>query len=76
MKSFLPTLLRAVLTFAVFAGLQYLIPYYLLAIGGIAAGAFMLKTSDDRPLAIGILAGSIAFAIFAYAMAQIYPTGG
>lgn len=73
MKSILPTLLRAVITFGVFCGLQYLIPYYLLALGGIAAGFFMLKTSDDRPLAIGVLTGSIVFAVFAYAMAQIYP---
>lgn len=73
MKSILPTLLRAVITFGVFCGLQYLIPYYLLALGGVAAGFFMLKTSDDRPLAIGVLAGSILFAVFAYAMAQIYP---
>lgn len=73
MKSILPTLLRAIITFGVFCGLQYLIPYYLLALGGIAAGFFMLKTSDDRPLAIGVLAGSLVFAVFAYAMAQIYP---
>ncbi|GAB4497472.1 MAG: hypothetical protein OHK0019_31160 [Saprospiraceae bacterium] len=73
MKSILPTLLRAVITFGVFCALQYLIPYYLLALGGVAAGFFMLKTSDDRPLAIGLLAGSIMFAVFAYAMAQIYP---
>lgn len=73
MKSIVPILVRAVLTFVIFAALQYLIPYYLLALGGIAAGFFMLKTSDDRPLAIGVLAGSIVFAVFAYAMAQMYP---
>lgn len=76
MKSFLPIFLRTIVTFAVFAGLQYIIPYYLLALGGITAGAFMLKTGDDRPLALGVLAGSITFAIFAYSMAQIYPAGG
>ena len=73
MSSFLPTLLRTVVVFAVFCGLQYVIPYYFLAIGGIIAGVFMLKTSDDRPLALGVLIGSVAFAVFAYAMAQIYP---
>lgn len=73
MASFLPTLLRIVGTFAVFCVLQYIIPWYLLAPAGIVAGFFMLKTSDDRPMAMGILVGSIAFAIFAYAMAQIYP---
>ncbi len=73
MKSIIPVLLRAVLTFGIFLALQYLIPYYLLAAGGAAAGLFMLKTGDDRNLAIGIVAGSIAFAVFAYAMAQLYP---
>ncbi|MBV6442310.1 MAG: hypothetical protein DYG98_19005 [Haliscomenobacteraceae bacterium CHB4] len=73
MKSIIPTLIRAVITFVIFSALQYLIPWYLLALGGVAAGFFMLKTSDDRPLAVGVLAGSIAFAVFAYAMAQLYP---
>lgn len=73
MNLLLPTALRAIATFAVFAGLQYFIPWYLLAPTGIVAGFFMLKTSDDRPLALGVLIGSIAFAIFAYAMAQIFP---
>ena len=73
MKKFLPTALRAIGTFAAFCALQYLIPYYLLALAGIAAGFFMLKTSDDRPLAVGILVGSIVFAVFAYAMAQVFP---
>ena len=72
-KMLLPTLLRTIATFALFCALQYIIPYYFLAIGGIIAGFFMLKTSDDRPLALGVLIGSIAFAVFAYAMAQIYP---
>ncbi len=48
MKSFVPTLLRALITFAVFCGLQYVIPYYLLALGGIAAGAFMLRRDRWR----------------------------
>lgn len=69
----MPTLLRILGTFAAFCVLQYIIPWYLLAPAGIVAGFFMLKTSNDRPMALGILIGSIAFAIFAYAMAQIYP---
>jgi hypothetical protein len=32
-----------------------------------------LKTGDDRALALGILIGSIAFAVFAYAMSQMFP---
>ena len=74
MQSFFPILLRALGTFAVFCALQYIIPWYLLTIGGIAAGAFMIKTSDDRPTAMGVLVGSIAFGIFAYAMGQMYPS--
>ena len=70
---FLPTLLRVIATFAIFCALQYIIPYYFLVVGGIIAGLFMIKTSDDRPLAMGVLIGSIVFAVFAYAMAQIYP---
>lgn len=70
MKSILPILIRTVLVFAVLFGLQYLIPYYLLAPAGILAGLFLLKTGDDRPLAWGVLAGSIVFGIFAFVLAQ------
>ncbi|MCC7467043.1 MAG: hypothetical protein IT261_12275 [Saprospiraceae bacterium] len=76
MKSILPILIRSVLVFAVAAGLQYFIPWYLLAIGGVGAGFFLLKTGDDRATALGMLIGSIAFAIFAYAMAQIFLVAG
>lgn len=76
MKSILPILIRSIVVFAVAAGLQYFIPWYLLAIGGIGAGFFLLKTGDDRATALGMLFGSIAFAIFAYAMAQIFPVSG
>lgn len=73
MKSFVPILVRALLTFGIFCGLQYIIPWYMLSLGGIAAGLFMFKTSDDRPLTIGILIGSVVFGAFAYLMAQLYP---
>jgi hypothetical protein len=73
MKLFFPVLLRALLVFAIACGVQYLIPWYFLAGGGVAAGFFMLKTSDDRPMALGMLIGSVAFGIFAWLMAQIYP---
>jgi hypothetical protein len=74
MQSLFPTLLRAVGAFAIFCVLQYVIPWYFLAAGGVAAGFFMLKTGDDRPMALGVLVGSVAFGIFAYAMAQMYPS--
>ncbi len=73
MKSFVSILIRTIVTFAIFCALQYVIPWYLLAPAGIVAGFFMLKTSDDRNTSLGILIGSIGFAVFAYAMAQIYP---
>ncbi|HAD14785.1 MAG TPA: hypothetical protein DCF33_20350 [Saprospirales bacterium] len=76
MKSILPILIRTVLVFALAAGLQYFIPWYLLALGGIGAGFFMLKTGGDRATALGMLIGSVLFAIFAYAMAQIFPVAG
>ena len=76
MKSVLPVILRVILVFAVACGLQYLIPWYLLAPAGVVAGFFSLKTGSDRPMALGLLIGSILFAIFAYAMAQIYPVSG
>jgi len=73
MKSIVPILIRTFVTFAIFCAVQYVIPWYLLAPAGIVAGFFMLKTSDDRNTALGVLIGSIAFAIFAYSMAQIFP---
>lgn len=76
MKSFLPILLRTVLVFAVACGIQYFIPWYILAPVGVLAGVFMLKTSDDRPSALGMLIGSITFGVFAYTMAQIFPVAG
>lgn len=76
MKRFLPILLRTIVVFAVACAVQYLVPWYLLAGGGVAAGLFMLKTSNDRASALGLLIGSIAFGVFAYAMAQIYPIAG
>ena len=76
MKLLLPTLLRVLLVFAVSCGIQYFIPWYFLAVGGTVAGFFMLKTSDDRASALGMLIGSVAFGIFAYLMAQIFPVAG
>ena len=73
MKSFLPVLTRTLGAFVAFFGLQFLIPWYLLAFPGVIAGYFMLKTSNDRPTALGILIGSILFGIFAYVNAQFFP---
>lgn len=76
MKDLFSILVRAAFTFVAFEAIQFVIPYYLLALGGIAAGFFLLKAGDDRALAIGMLAGSIAFGIFAFIMAQYYPVAG
>jgi len=67
---------RIMLVFALACVLQYVIPWYFLAGGGVVAGFFMLKTSDDRSTSLGMLIGSIAFGIFAYSMAQIFPVAG
>ncbi len=69
-------MLRVVLVFAVACGLQYIIPWKLLTIGGLGAGFFMLKTSDDRATALGVLIGSVVFGIFAYFMEQQFPIAG
>ena len=66
MKQLWPVILRIRIVFAAFLALQYLIPYYFLVSAGILAGGFMLKTSDDRPLALGLLIGSVLFGVFAY----------
>lgn len=73
MKLLLPTLLRIAAVFLVFAGLQYVIIWYFLAPAGLAAGLFMYKTSDDRPMSLGLIIGSILFGIFAYAMSIYFP---
>ena len=76
MKDLFSIIVRTAFTFTAFAVIQYMVPWYLLVAGGIAAGFLLLKTGDDRALAIGLLAGSIIFAIFAYIMAGIYPVAG
>jgi hypothetical protein len=65
-KQILAILLRVILVFGAFVGLQYFIPYYFLVGGGLIAGAFTYLTSNDRPLAYGLLAGSVLFGVFAY----------
>ena len=76
MKDLFSIIVRAAFTFVAFAVIQYMVPYYLLVAGGVAAGFFLLKTGDDRALALGILIGSILFGIFAFVMAQYYPASG
>ena len=66
MKMLWPIITRIAVVFAVLFGLQFLIPYYILVVAGILAGGFMLKMSDDKPLAWGILIGSILLGVFAY----------
>lgn len=65
-KRIFAILLRIALVFGAFVGLQYFIPYYFLVGGGLLAGAFTYLTSSDRPLAYGLLAGSVLFGVFAY----------
>ncbi|MCW5923148.1 MAG: hypothetical protein KIS77_12425 [Saprospiraceae bacterium] len=74
MKSLVPVLVRIIAVFAVFWVLLFFIPYPLLVVGGIAAGFFLYKTSDDRPLAFGLLIGSVCFGIYAYLMSIYFPS--
>jgi hypothetical protein len=76
MKDLFSILIRAAFTFVAFAVIQFQIPYYFIVFGGLAAGFFMLKTGDDRATSIGVLVGTILFAIFAFVNAQIYPITG
>lgn len=71
MKQAIPIAIRAVFTFAALAVIAFKIPYYLLMIGGLAAGLFVWKTSDDRALSLGIVIGSILFGIFEFIYGQV-----
>lgn len=71
MKDILPILIRAAFTFVAFLVLQYKIPYYFLVLGGVGAAGFLWKTSDDRQLTIGVLAGSVLFGIFAFLYGEV-----
>lgn len=76
MNAFLKVALRALIVFGALCVVQYIIPYYLIALAAIGAGFFMLKTGDDRETALGVLIGGIAFGIFAAVMAQYFPVSG
>lgn len=71
MKDILPILIRAAFTFVAFLVLQYKIPYYFLVLGGVGTAGFLWKTSDDRQLTIGVLAGSVLFGIFAFLYGEV-----
>ncbi|MGI9158115.1 MAG: hypothetical protein ACR2K1_00025 [Saprospiraceae bacterium] len=66
MNSLFSIAVRALFTFVAFLALQYIIPYYFLAIGGLLAGIFIWKTGDDKALAFGLMIGSAVFGVFAY----------
>jgi hypothetical protein len=70
-KDIIPILIRAAFTFVAFLVLQYKIPYYFLVLGGVGTAAFLWKTSDDRQLTLGVLAGSVLFGIFAFLYGEV-----
>jgi hypothetical protein len=72
MKDWFSILVRVLFTFVAFAVLQYKFYYPVLAIGGLLGGLFVLKATDDRPLGLGLIIGSVLFGIFAFAMERIY----
>jgi hypothetical protein len=71
MKQAIPIAIRAAFTFVALTVIAFKIPYYLLMIGGLAAGLFVWKTSDDRALSLGIVIGSILFGIFEFIYGQV-----
>lgn len=71
MNQYLSIAIRAAFTFVAFVAIAFKIPYYLLVAGGLIAGLFIWKTSDDRALSIGIVIGSIVFGIFELIYGQV-----
>lgn len=65
MQTIVPIALRAVFTFVAFVAIQYIIPYFFLAIGGLLAGLYLWRTGEDRQLGIGMLIGTAIFTVFA-----------
>lgn len=65
MKDLFSIIVRAAFTFVAFAVIQFQVPYYFILAGGLVTGFFMLKTGDDRALALGILIGTALFGVFA-----------
>ncbi|MBU6341521.1 MAG: hypothetical protein KGS48_08525 [Bacteroidetes bacterium] len=57
---------RVAFTFVAFFVLQYMFHYLVLVIGGLLAGLFFWKVNGDRSLGLGVLIGSVLFAVFAY----------
>ncbi|MEZ4918724.1 MAG: hypothetical protein R2792_06410 [Saprospiraceae bacterium] len=66
MNFYISALIRTAFTVVAFLVAQYMIPYYFLVAGGLIAGVFLWKTGTDKALAVGLLAGSILYGIFAY----------
>jgi hypothetical protein len=66
MKDIIAIGLRTVICFVLFAGLQFIIPYYFLVVAGILAGLYLWCTGEDRVLGIGFLIGTVLFGIFAF----------
>ncbi len=72
MRTALPIAIRAAFTFVAFMVIQYMIPYYILALVGLVAALFLYKTGDDRHLGVGVAVGSIAFGVYAFVIAQYF----
>jgi hypothetical protein len=65
-KRIFAILVRIALVFGACVALQFIVYYPYLVGVGLLAGVFIWFTGDDRPLAYGLIAGSILFAVFAY----------
>lgn len=71
MNQYFSIAVRAAFTFVAFVALAFKIPYYLLVAGGLIAGFFVWKTSDDRALSLGIIIGSVVFGVFEFIYGQV-----
>lgn len=66
MNQLFSVLVRAAFTFVAFLALQYVFHYLVLVAAGLLGSFFFWKVNDDRSTGLGVLIGSVVFAVFAY----------
>lgn len=66
MNQYFSIAVRAAFSFVAFLIIQYMIPPYLLALAGVGIGFFLLKADGDRATGLGLIIGSVVFALFAF----------
>jgi uncharacterized membrane protein HdeD (DUF308 family) len=67
---------RFLIICAVLFAAQYIVPYYLLAIGGLIAGIFTATTSTDKREGWIIAAAGVFIAVIGYISVTYWQVGG